>query len=269
MTLTQTTIGVWLGTDGPDNEVLTVEQASPSQVFLLNGNDTIRGSQGNDYISGGKGDDDLYGEAGNDSLFGDKNRDIFNGGFGDDILRGGKGNDFMSGGEGSDTLIGDADVDVYKGDGGRDVFVLRRDQAGQIQDLSAVKPLLPSVPDQIQLPDAIITDFNLTEDIIGVTAGLTKADLQFTNFNSQELLGVGANVLIPLINTFVPDATNIIQRIGLTVQDLDPDNDGALEGTTITIASTGQTLGLVLNVNPTDLANLGGDRFIPADNVLV
>jgi hypothetical protein len=41
MTLTQTTVGVWLGTDGPDNEVLTVEQASPSQVFLLNGNDTI------------------------------------------------------------------------------------------------------------------------------------------------------------------------------------------------------------------------------------
>ncbi|MGL5509348.1 MAG: calcium-binding protein [Microcoleaceae cyanobacterium] len=269
MTLTQTSIGVWLGTDGPDNEVLTVEQASPSQVFLLNGNDTIRGSQGNDYISGGKGDDDLYGEAGNDTLFGDKNRDIFNGGFGDDILRGGKGNDFMSGGDGSDTLIGDADVDVYKGDGGRDIFVLRRDQAGQIQDLSAVKPLLPSVPNQIQLPDAITTDFNLSEDVIGLTGGLTKADLQFTNFNSQELLGVSADLILPVLNLFVPDAANIIQRIGLTTQALDPDNDGALEGTTITIAATGQTLGLVLNVNPTDLANLGGDRFIPADNILV
>lgn len=149
--------------------------------------DLINGNQGNDTISGGEGIDALYGGAGDDFLFGNQNRDHLFGGNGadflyggndndylfgnqendrlfgekgDDILRGGKGQDILSGLDGNDILIGDFDKDTLIGGAGDDILVLRTDTA--VTD--------PALAD-------IIREFNNGFDNIGLTNGLTAADL--------------------------------------------------------------------------------------------
>lgn len=258
-----------LATSESDNEVLTVQQAAdafPGGVLALDGNDTITGSAAADFIRGGKGDDDILGSGGGDRLFGDKNRDFLDGGLGNDILRGGKGVDLLFGGEGADTLIGEVDVDIYKGGGGSDTFVLRRDQAGLVQDLGAIS-LIPGLPDSIQLPDAIITDFNPAEDSLLLTDGLTKADLTFEEFNSLEEFNVNANVILPIILGAEPDGLDFLEKAGISQSDLDPDGDGVLEGTAVTI-NGGQLLGYVLNTAPETLASLPDTSFTTTEGVI-
>jgi len=258
-----------LATSESDNEVLTVQQAAdvfPGGVLALNGDDTIRGSSAADFVRGGRGGDDLLGDAGDDNLFGDKDRDFLDGGLGNDILRGGKGVDLLFGGEGADTLIGEVDVDIYKGGGGSDSFVLRRDQAGLIQDLGVIT-VIPGLPDSIQLPDAIITDFNPAEDSLLLTQGLTKADLTFEEFNSFEEFNVNANVILPIILGAEPDGLDFLAKAGISQSDLDPDRDGVLEGTAITI-NGGQLLGYVLNTAPETLASLPDTSFTTTEGII-
>ncbi|MEM1168262.1 MAG: calcium-binding protein [Cyanobacteria bacterium P01_H01_bin.35] len=252
-----------LGTNGDDNEVLTVQQANdfPGGILALSGNDTINASSVNDLIFGGRGEDDLLGNEGNDSLFGNKDTDFLNGGLGDDILRGGKGIDLLVGGEGNDTLIGDAGVDIYQGGLGSDVYVFRTELAGIEQDLGGVISILPGIPNSIELPNAVITDFNSAEDIIGLTGGLTKADLIFEDFNSFEEFGVNANLVLPLLD----DELELLANTGISVQDFDPNNDGILEGTAIRISSTNQLLGYVLNTEFSEVAALPESQFISVD----
>lgn len=258
-----------LATPESDNEVLTVQQAAdafPGGVLALDGNDTIAGSAAADFIRGGKGDDDVLGNDGGDRLFGDKNRDFLDGGLGNDILRGGKGVDLLFGGDGDDTLIGEVDVDIYKGGTGSDSFVLRRDQAGLVQDLGAIS-LIPGLPDSIQLPDAVITDFNPGEDSLLLTEGLTRADLTFEEFNSLEEFNVNANVILPIILGAEPDGLDFLAKAGISLSDLDPDGDGALEGTAVTI-NGGQLLGYVLNVAPETLASLPDTSFTTTEGII-
>ncbi|NEO53019.1 MAG: calcium-binding protein [Okeania sp. SIO3B5] len=249
-----------LGTSGDDNEILTVEQATsfPGGVLALSGDDTITGSSVNDLIFGGRGEDELFGEGGNDSLYGNKDTDFLNGGFGDDILYGGKGTDLLNGGEGNDTLIGDAGVGIYKGGLGSDVYVFRTELAGITQDLSNVISLLPGIPNSAELPNAIVTDFNSSEDIIGLTGGMTKSDLIFEDFNSVEVFGINANLALP----FISDEVELLPKAGLSVQDLDPNNDGVLEGTAIKMSSTNQLLGYVLNTSSAEIAALPESQFV-------
>lgn len=264
MTLTQIENNLWIGTNGPDNVTLTSEQTIPQQVLMLDGNDTVIGSEDNNLISAGKGDDDLSGAGGDDQLFGDRDHDVLNSNLGNDFLRGGKGNDYMGGGDGNDTLIGDADLDLYMGGLGQDVFVLRADQSNQIQSLTVAQTLFPGVPEAVILPDAIIGDFNISEDSIGLTGGITKADLIFENYNTVENLGLTTDLVLPIIETFIPNVTNLVGRVGLTPAHLDPDGNGATEGTAIYINVNDELklLGLLLNVVPNDLAKLPDTRFI-------
>ena len=258
-----------LGTSENDNEILTVEQAAdvfPGGVLALNGDDTIRGSAAADFIRGGKGDDDILGEGADDRLFGDKNRDFLDGGLGNDTLRGGKGVDLLFGGEGADTLIGEVDVDIYKGGGGSDSFVFRRDQAGITQDLGVIG-VIPGLPDSIQLPDAIVTDFNAAEDSILLTEGLTKADLTFEEFNSFDEFNVNANIILPIILSAEPDGLDFLAKAGISQSDLDPDGDGVLEGTAITI-NGGQLLGYVLNESPETFASLPDTSFTTVQGII-
>lgn len=252
-----------LGTNGDDNDTLTVEQATsfPGGVLALSGNDTINGSSVNDLISGGKGEDDLLGNGGNDSLFGNKDTDFLDGGSGDDILRGGKGTDLLVGGEGNDTLIGDAGVGIYQGGLGSDVYVFRTDLAGIEQDLSFVSSIIPGVPSSIELPNAIITDFDLNEDIIGLTGGMTKADLIFEDFNSLEEFGINTNLILP----FLDDELELLGKAGISVENLDPNNDGILEGTAMRMGSTNQLLGYVLNTEVSEISALPESQFISVD----
>ncbi|WP_413163504.1 calcium-binding protein [Capilliphycus salinus ALCB114379] len=256
----------WFATNNPDNHTLTEEQASSSTTVLaFQGNDTINGSQNADEIYGGQQNDELFGQAGADTLLGNKDSDLLDGSLGDDLLFGGAGSDLIVGGEGVDILTGDREVDIYKGGEGGDVFVLRTDQAGQTQEVNSIVSFLSGIPDEIELPDAIITDFDAANDSIGLTEGLTRQDLSFETFNSLETFGVGLDLIIPVILSSVPSGTEFLEKGNITIEDLDPDGDGVLTGTAIRIAGNNQLLGYVLNTEPEVLANLGTDRFVASE----
>ena len=252
-----------LGTSDDDNEILTVEQATsfPGGILALSGDDTITGSSVDDLIFGGRGEEELFGGGGNDRLFGNKDTDFLDGGFGDDVLRGGKGADLLVGGEGNDSLIGDAGIGIYKGGLGSDVYVFRTDLAGIIQDLSGISSVVPGVPNSVELPHAIVIDFNPVEDIIGLTGGMTKSDLIFEDFNSLEEFGINTNLILP----FVGDQLELLAKADTSVQDLDPNNDGVLEGTAIKMSGTNQMLGYLLNTNSAEIAALPESQFISVD----
>ena len=245
-----------------DNSTVTVQQTNsfPGGILALNGDDTINGSSVNDLIFGGKGEDDLLGNGGNDHLFGNKGTDFLDGGLGDDILFGGKGTDFLVGGDGNDTLISDAGVGVYQGGLGSDVYVFRTDLAGIEQDLSGVSILL-GIPSSVQLPNAVITDFDSAEDIIGLTGGKTKDDLIFEDFNSLKEFGINTNLVLP----FIRDELALLAKTGISIQDLDPNNDGILEGTAIKMNGTNKLLGYVLNTEYSEIAALPESQFISVD----
>ncbi len=117
----------------------------------------LNGAAGDDYIIGGKDDDILEGGDGDDELHGVDGNDTLRGGDGDDYIVGGKGNDILEGGDGDDRLDGGVGRDILFGEGGRDTFVIAPQQAG---------------------PD-LIMDFNVSEDVIRLPAGMRQADVRF------------------------------------------------------------------------------------------
>ncbi|MDB9511383.1 calcium-binding protein [Kamptonema animale CS-326] len=218
-------------------------------VLALEGNDTIRGSfeseiingnagkdilfgsNGNDNLQGGRDNDDIYGEVDQDTLIGALGDDYIVGGDGDDILNGGRGDDFLDGGAGNDTLSGDLGYTLYKGGTGSDVFVLRTDVV-----LGDPKRNPNS---SVQAWD-IVLDFEKSFDQIGLTNGLTEANVTLTTYS------------IPLRNiNFV--SGRFPQESKISLADLDPDRNGSYDATTIQIGSNGQILGRVLNVTPSEL----------------
>ncbi|MEG5079726.1 hypothetical protein QUB53_03565 [Microcoleus sp. AT8-B4] len=137
-----------LGT--PENDNLVGIDAADSMAGFA-GDDTLAGLGGDDIIYGNKGNDILTGDSGNDNIFG---------GQGNDIILGGTDNDRLKGNEGDDTLSGDLGRDILIGGPGSDTFVL---------------PTNAAVTGDF-LPDAIL-DFQLGADKIGLTEGLTEANL--------------------------------------------------------------------------------------------
>ena len=137
-----------LGT--PENDNLVGTDAADSIVGFA-GDDTLSGLGGDDIIYGGRGNDIITGNSGNDNIFG---------GQGNDLILGGAGNDRLKGNEGDDTLSGDLGRDILIGGPGSDTFVLPKN-AAVTGDF---------------LPDAIL-DFQLGADKIGLTEGLTQANL--------------------------------------------------------------------------------------------
>lgn len=132
---------------------------TPGDDELLRGNDgdnAIAGGGGNDTLIGGAGDDTLNGEAGNDWTFGAEGNDRLVGSVGDDSLSGGLGQDFYLGGAGSD------------------LFLLRM--------MTAVG--------NVALADTI-ADFEVGVDAIGLTAGLTVADISLTASQGSTVIAIG------------------------------------------------------------------------------
>ncbi|MCB1488735.1 MAG: hypothetical protein KDJ88_14930 [Bauldia sp.] len=74
----------------------TVDVESQASQRLLNGDDTVIGSNKNDVLFGFTGDDDIEGRKGKDKLFG---------GDDSDVLNGGRGRDHLTGGADSDTFV--------------------------------------------------------------------------------------------------------------------------------------------------------------------
>jgi serralysin len=221
----------------------TIKGSSDAEfLYGNNGNDSILGGAGNDNILGGKGNDVLFGEVGDDSLRGDRDQDFLDGGDGNDIFHGGDGIDLLMGSAGNDTLIGDKGVDVYKGGTGNDLFVFKRDQAGEKLD-------------SYEVPDAIIVDFESTNDVIGLTGGLTYQDIL--------LAPVSVNLNDPLLLATITSSTKqkaleFLGQAGITLQTLDPDGNNQVEGIAIRLNQTNSWLGVVLNVTVNDLP---ADRF--------
>jgi len=256
-----------VGDNSPENITLAPGQLAsfPEGLWMVGGNDTVRGSSdaerifgndgkdsllggaGSDSIYGGKDDDDVLGETGEDFLTGDKNSDFLDGGAGKDLLRGGQGIDFLVGGDGNDTLIGDRDVDIYKGGGGSDLFVFRVDQAGI--RLAG-----------IEVPDAVIVDFDKSSDSIAVSWESTTRNISL----EQVSYSLNDPRLLLLNPTTIAGGTSLLAKGGLSPQSLDPDGNGRVEATHIRFGVAKALLGTVLNVTPADL----NGRFIDATSYI-
>ena len=124
------------------NELNYQVQVSDESITDLNfGNTPVN------KIEADRGDDTLSGSGGFDSIFG---------GRGEDELLGLEGNDTLNGGRGEDTLNGGLGNDVLTGGRGEDIFVLATGYGADT-----------------------ITDFNDGNNSIGLSEGLTFADLSF------------------------------------------------------------------------------------------
>lgn len=148
--------GAWL-LDGDDTVVGTNDHEMilgnrGLDVFLgEGGNDSLFGGKENDYLAGNSGDDLVSGERDNDSLYGND---------GNDLIRGGKGDDLINGEAGNDTLYGDIGTDIILGGSGADLFVLRPG-LGQ--------PTIDSIDE--------IGDFQSGEDHLSLSEGLQFTDI--------------------------------------------------------------------------------------------
>ena len=152
------------------------------QVLITEDDSTTELNFGNtpvNEIVGRRGKDTLSGTSGFDSIFGERGKDRLFGLADNDTLNGGRGKDILNGGLGNDVLTGGR---------GEDIFVLA---AGEGADT--------------------IVDFADGDDLIGLSGGLTFADLSFA-YNSilvnetKEILatvtGVDTATLTP--SDFIP-----------------------------------------------------------------
>lgn len=191
------------------------------------GNDVLFGRGGNDTLRGGQGNDALYGEEGDDILNGNRGDDLVVGGRGNDFIRGGQDNDLLIGGEGNDTLIGDFGQNRLVGGTGNNLFILRPETTS-------------ATPDEADM----ILDFN--NDRIGLANGLRLNDITF-----QEGYVRNFEAELTSMQNYTQDPILVLSELSL--EQLDPNGNGLLEGTLIRQVSTDRVLAFVLNATPTDL----------------
>jgi Ca2+-binding RTX toxin-like protein len=115
-----------------------------------------------------KENDSLCGGEDNDLLFGNLGVDTLTGCQGDDFLYGGQENDSLTGGSGNDWVSGDLGNDTLTGGIGQDTF------------------LLTSGND-------LITDFEDTVDVLGLTAGITFEQLSIASENNSTIIRLTSN----------------------------------------------------------------------------
>jgi serralysin len=211
---------------------------------LMNGNsgrDTLIGGCGSDTIRGGQDSDIIYGQCGNDILNGNQGDDIAYGGTGNDFLRGGQGNDALVGESGNDTLIGDAGIDRLWGGEGSDLFVIRRESGATSTEFGSEQPLpvgtFPSNAEQVSAD--FILDYNPSQgDVIGLAGGLTRNDVVLT----ERFVTIG--------DARDYDSSGPISPGSIITTEFRFLNTKA---TVIREASTGNILGLVKDVSPSQL----------------
>jgi Ca2+-binding RTX toxin-like protein len=181
--------------------------SAPTGDQTLFGNctdDAIYGRDGNDrlfakgvthVLIGGAGDDKLYGDSqadtllagdGNDILYGKGGTNTLDGGSGDDLIYGGTQADTMLGGEGNDTMMGGKGNDILFGGSGNNVLV-----GDKGSDIFALEP---------GIGQSIVKDFQLQQDTLGLTAGLSFKDLSFKQKGRNTLISVGKDQLMLLID---------------------------------------------------------------------
>ena len=222
----------------------------PSGVWMLGGDDTVYGGIsndlifgndaedslvgyfGNDSLFGGKGKDVLWGQDGNDSLVGGQDADWLLGVAGDDILLGGRGNDILYSGNGDDTLIGglgrdwlsSVDYDASRKTSGSNLYVLQLESG--ITDINKAD---------------LINGFQVGLDRIGLAGGLTVNDVVLDN-----LTNVG------VLREF--DFSEAAKRIVYPAEVLSLFTV-VTSGTLIKVSSSGDLIGFVYGVTPSQLQN--------------
>ena len=212
------------------------------EAELMNGNsgiDTLIGGCGSDTIRGGQDSDILYGECANDVMSGNLGDDYAYGGTGNDFVRGGKGIDALVGDSGNDTLIGDAGVDRLWGGEGADLFVLTRESGATSRAIGSDQPRPVGNFNVDEVPADFILDYNPTQgDTIGLAGGLTRNDLVLT----ERFLTIGD------ARDF--DSSGPVPPGQPRTADFRVVNTRA---TVIREASTGNILGLVKDVSPSQI----------------
>ncbi|MGL5062933.1 MAG: calcium-binding protein [Microcoleus sp.] len=231
------------------------------------GSDALIGGFGNDTLRGGQDYDILYGEQDNDLLNGNQGPDVAYGGTGNDFLRGGQGNDALVGDSGDDILIGDAGIDRLWGKEGADLFVIRREAGATSREFGSDRPkdrefpttppillespiqpkigMLPDPPPPAgtfpsgldEVPADFILDYNPAQgDVIGLAGGLTRNDIVLT----EKFITIGEarqyNSNGPILGPQTTEFRSLNTR-----------------ATVIREASTGNILGLVKEVSPSQL----------------
>ncbi|NEQ67514.1 MAG: tetratricopeptide repeat protein [Symploca sp. SIO2D2] len=149
-----------------ENTVTFLNDLDNDTQGFNNSDDVINGQGGNDTITGFGGDDLLRGGTGNDTLLGGSGNDYLIGDAGNDLLRGGTGDDTLLGGSGNDYLVGDADDDLLNGGAGNNQLI-----GGSGSDLFVLTP---------EEGVNTIIDFDIAEDLIGLSGGLTYEQLEIT-----------------------------------------------------------------------------------------
>mgnify|MGYP003444912473 CR=1 FL=1 len=219
---------------------------------LMNGNagrDTLIGGLdvllidacGNDTLRGGQDSDVLYGECGNDLLNGNQGDDVAYGGTGNDFVRGGQGNDALVGESGNDILIGDAGIDRLWGKEGADLFILKREAGATSGAFGSDQPrpvgTFPSPLDEV--PADFILDYNPAQgDVIGLAGGLARNDIVLT----EKFLTIGEARDYDSNGPMRPGTPQTLEFRTLDTK-----------ATAIREASTGNILGLVKDVSPSQI----------------
>jgi serralysin len=207
---------------------------------LMNGNsgqDTLIGGCGSDTIRGGQDFDIIYGECASDILNGNQGSDYLYGGIGNDFVRGGQGNDALVGNSGNDTLIGDAGIDRLWGSEGADFFVIRREAGATSREIGS--DLTPNPSNIEQVPADFILDYNPAQgDFIGLAGGLTRNDIVLT----ERFLTIGDARDYDSSGPFPPGVPRTEEFRLLNTK-----------ATVIREASTGNILGLVKDVSPSQI----------------
>jgi serralysin len=232
---------------------------TPGGLLALNGDDFVRGSEdaeaingnagsdvliggfGNDTLWGGQDYDILYGEQGNDLINGNQGADVVYGGTGNDFIRGGQGNDALLGDSGNDILIGDSGIDRLWGGEGADLFVIRREAGATSREFGSDQPrpigTFPSPLDEV--PADFILDYNPAQgDVIGLAEGLTRNNIVL----SEKFITIGD---ARLYDSNGPIRPGTPQTADFKVLDT--------RATVIREASTGNILGLVKEVSPSQI----------------
>ncbi|OKH30728.1 hypothetical protein NIES2119_30470 [[Phormidium ambiguum] IAM M-71] len=173
-----------LGTEGDD----TLHGLGGNDLFYAGGgndilfgnlgSDSLNGNLGNDSLYGGKDADILWGGKGEDALYGNLGNDLLYGNIGQDILYGGREADTLYGGQDDDVLFGDLDNDILFGDFGVDTLT-----GGEGSDIFGL---------QLDRGTDIVSDFTDGVDFLGLSAGLSFANLSITQGTGTD----AANTLI-------------------------------------------------------------------------
>ena len=120
---------------------------------------TIIGTSGADTLTGAAANDRIYGNLGNDTITGNN---------GNDLLFGGQGNDSVNGGAGADLIHGHLGNDILIGGVGSDRFDFRPNDGTNI-----------------------IADFEDGIDVIGLSNGLTFAQLTILQVGNDTQISAG------------------------------------------------------------------------------